>query len=144
MFNKKEFDKEYSRKYRKEHPEWKEENNKKYNGKYHYSREKKKEWNKKWAIKHPDKFYQCNKRQRCRRRNSEGNHTLAEWELLKQRYNYRCPVCNRYEPEIKLTEDHICPLSKGGTNYIVNIQPLCGVCNSKKGAKYKGRDSLTV
>lgn len=64
-----------------------------------------------------------------------GSHSWGEWELLKNQYGYRCPSCGKTEPSIKLTEDHIIPLSKGGTDYIENIQPLCKRCNCKKHTK---------
>lgn len=60
------------------------------------------------------------------------SHTFGEWELLKKQYGYTCPCCKKSEPEIKLTEDHIIPLSKGGTDIIENIQPLCLKCNMHK------------
>ena len=72
---------------------------------------------------------------RERKRTAEGSHTYGEWELLKKQYRYICPSCGKKEPKIKLGEDHIIPLSKGGSNWIENIQPLCKNCNYKKHTK---------
>lgn len=72
-----------------------------------------------------------NKRNRMKRSNG-GQHTYAEWYNLKAQYNWTCPCCKKVEPEIKLTEDHIIPVSKGGSDNIDNIQPLCLPCNVRK------------
>lgn len=69
---------------------------------------------------------------RARKRNAEGQFTEEEWINLKREYGNRCPSCNLSEPGVKLTVDHVIPLSQGGTNWISNIQPLCRSCNSKK------------
>lgn len=66
------------------------------------------------------------------KKNANGSHTQEEWENLKKAYNFTCLKCYKKEPEIKLTEDHIIPLSKSGSNFIENIQPLCGRCNASK------------
>jgi len=76
-----------------------------------------------------------NQRYKARKRNAEGSHTFGEWELLKRQYGYTCPACGKMEPEIKLTEDHIISLSKGGSDWIENIQPLCVKCNTIKMTK---------
>jgi 5-methylcytosine-specific restriction endonuclease McrA len=75
-----------------------------------------------------------NKRNRDKRSVS-GSHTFGEWEDLKAKYNWTCPRCKKQEPVIKLTQDHIIPVSKGGSDNIENIQPLCQKCNSWKMTK---------
>ena len=79
--------------------------------------------------------YRDDDRKRVRRERiklSGGFHSKGEWETLKAQYNWVCPSCGKKEPEIKLTRDHIISISKGGSDNIENIQPLCVSCNSRK------------
>ncbi len=97
----------------------------------------KSEYYKKWRIENRERKNWHTRRRWANLHNAEGSHTLKEWNELKKRYGYICPFCKRKEPEIELTEDHIVPLSKEGTDYIENIQPLCKSCNSKKATQIK-------
>ena len=101
-------------------------------------------WDWKGGISKNKKYVDWQKNQYHKRlRNAEGSHTFGEWELLKKQYGYTCPSCGKSEPDIKLTIDHIIPLSKGGSNFIENIQPLCLKCNMRKSAKLVGKIQVT-
>ena len=119
-------------------------------------KETKKEWvknnkesvntsNRKWYKNRTDKQKRIKElkdnRRMAKEKNAEGSFTLEEWETKKKKFNYCCAICAISEEKLladtglRLTIDHIKPLSKNGTNYIENIQPLCKSCNSSKGDK---------
>jgi 5-methylcytosine-specific restriction endonuclease McrA len=63
---------------------------------------------------------------------AEGCFTRSEFKALCLRYGNVCLCCGKRRV---LVPDHVIPLSRGGSNDISNIQPLCGKCNASKGAR---------
>lgn len=121
--------KDYVRRWREEHPE--------YTSHYHaQNRERRKEQARRWHQRNPLRSKAITDRRRARQYASEGSYTPSEWEELCAHYEYCCLACWRQEPEITLTADHIVPISKGGSSFISNIQPLCRECNGRKKDRY--------
>ena len=89
---------------------------------------------KKWGEDNPEKVRKAkanNSRKRgAARHASTGSFTAAEFGALCERYGNRCLACG--DTEAALQADHVVPLTRGGTDDIGNIQPLCGTCNRKK------------
>ena len=81
-----------------------------------------------WSRLHPEKII-AYKHKRKALEHSGGEFSAIQWKELCERFYYKCVSCGESKP---LTVDHIVPLSKGGTNDIENIQPLCLSCNSRK------------
>lgn len=55
---------------------------------------------------------------------------FENWVEILDEFNHRCAYCLR--GDVKLTMDHVIPLSKGGPHTRDNIVPACKPCNSKK------------
>lgn len=87
---------------------------------------------KKYQKIHPEMSTVRHCRRSALKRNAVGNFTKTEWQDLCDSYGHVCLCCGQKK---KLTADHIVPLSRGGTNSIDNIQPLCLPCNASKGTK---------
>jgi 5-methylcytosine-specific restriction endonuclease McrA len=92
--------------------------------------EHKKDSCRKYRREHPEWCAEVKHRRRARE--SNGHFTATQWKDIKIAQNFTCLLCGKSEPKIKLTVDHIIPLSKGGDNNVGNIQGLCGSCNSRK------------
>ena len=82
-----------------------------------------------------DAHKQAGRRRRARKLEAEGSHTTTEFLVLCENYDFRCLCCGEIFPLERLEHDHIEPLSKGGSDDIENIQPLCRACNSHKGTR---------
>ncbi len=88
-----------------------------------------------WTAANRHKTHVHVRNRRARLAGAVGTFTLLEWQAIKQQQAYTCLMCGQVEPHIKLTIDHIVPVSKGGANSSDNIQGLCAPCNSRKGAR---------
>ena len=96
------------------------------------NKQRKADTDKAWVKANHDKVRAAQHKHRTALRGNGGAYTSAQWLDLCKCYGNKCLRCKKHR---KLTADHVIPVSKGGTSNIDNIQPLCGPCNSSKGAK---------
>lgn len=137
---------ESARSYYKAHPEnqkaraksWREENKEKrriYSRKRYVKHTKEeRERITEWHHKNPERSHVYSVNRRAYKEKVSGRITKTEWEYLLDFYGHKCLCCGRND--VKLTMDHVIPLSMGGPNLIENIQPLCSHCNKSKGMRY--------
>lgn len=116
--------------YLKSHAEQIKARNKKYKDEH---RERYRFLGNKWAKEHPERRRLDAHTRRTKLNNADGKYSLKEWHDLCQQYDNKCLCCER--TDVLLTVDHVIPISKGGSNFISNIQPLCRPCNSTKALK---------
>jgi 5-methylcytosine-specific restriction endonuclease McrA len=100
-------------------------------------------WVSAWMKAHPEKMRESYKRwyvenqstlrflaDRRRRAYGASDFTFEDWLVILEVFGHACAYCLR--GDVKLTMDHVTPLSKGGEHTAENIVPACKSCNSKK------------
>lgn len=84
-----------------------------------------------YLLKNPDKRKKWDTEYWYRRRGKNAGY--MDWQAISDKFETlgnKCQLCGTTE---RIEIDHILALSKGGTNDIDNLQPLCKPCNSGKG-----------
>lgn len=101
---------------------------------YLHNKEKYQEQGRAWRMANPLKRRQSVNRRRAKRVLAGGFHTADQIAELHTRQDGKCFHCS-VEFNGVFTEDHIIPISRGGTDWIDNIALMCQSCNSSKGTK---------
>lgn len=57
----------------------------------------------------------------------------TRYEVLR-RDNHTCRYCGASAPDVKLTVDHVLPVSLGGSDHPANLVAACKDCNAGKGS----------
>lgn len=82
-----------------------------------------------WRKENHEKWSLINRRNQYRRKQAEGYFTNDDWQNILKIHNNSCVFCGTKD---NITIDHIIPLSRGGTNWPENLEPLCFTCNTRK------------
>ena len=62
-----------------------------------------------------------------------GRLSVGDWRALLDSFGNRCSYC--LAADVRLAQDHVVALSRGGEHSLANVVPACKRCNSSKGSK---------
>lgn len=100
------------------------------------NRERLNELVREWRKANPDRRAAIQRRRRARKLGAPtDDHSRAD---VLERWGHTCWLCDQPLPE-KWHEDHVVPLSLGGSDLLENCRPACPPCNLRKGAKLVSR-----
>jgi hypothetical protein len=74
-----------------------------------------------------------NARKRC-------SFAFQDYLVMAMRSDAKCEFCGKRPPEVALEIDHILPVSKGGTNNIINLRFLCQHHNRSRSNRFRWAD----
>ena len=81
------------------------------------------------ARKNPAYYALAASKRRALLAGTGGSVSVQEWAAIIAQHSDRCAYCGKRS---SLTQDHVVPISKGGSHSASNIVPACKPCNSRK------------
>lgn len=100
--------------------------------KAHYNRQSKKIFLSTERGREMNRFY-CQKRRAMKKNAPINDYTVKQWKDCLDHFNNECAYCGK-KKEV-LDQEHVIPISRGGSNTKTNIIPSCGSCNYTKGTR---------
>lgn len=85
-----------------------------------------------WRLAHLEQDAAKSRRRFARKRGAAGSHTLAQFRALCEQNGWLCTYCSCLLTTRTVTEDHMVPITRGGSDDISNITLACTSCNSRK------------
>ena len=127
---------QYRKEYHDAHREFDNEQSRTRARKYYYDhREKISKRDKEYRRQNADRYRELNRMRqqvrRARKKQLEASLSSAEWEEALNEFDGVCAYCGTPG---QMTQEHVVPLSKGGTFSKDNIIPACAACNRSKRA----------
>ena len=92
-------------------------------------------WRNAWRQRNSDKIRAFALNRIARKRNAPGNFTAADVAVIAKMQGGKCAYCRAKLKSSNQSTDHHIPLFKGGSNWPRNLQVVCAICNSSKGAR---------
>jgi HNH endonuclease len=97
--------------------------------------EKRLEYERRYIENNREKVNAKVKRRSQRKRAAKGHCSEDQWQDRIDFYGRRCYLCGcdwDALPKGQKHQEHVIPVSRGGTNWPSNFRPACGKCNSIK------------
>lgn len=87
-----------------------------------------------WKRNNPESFSISTRKNEAKRRAAEGSFAHRDVMRMFSAQDGKCAACG-CDIAAAYEIDHIIPISRGGSNWPMNLQLLCTVCNRSKAAK---------
>lgn len=99
---------------------------------YEENKEHRAEYFRQYQVDKPYVILEKSRRRRARKINAPSSFTEADFQRKLAEHGFKCFYCGKELKKGDITRDHYIPISKGGSDSIINIVPACRSCNCRK------------